>query len=105
MDILPPFIPGREAPELLQPSQQRLMQPVPLTCRLPVAEPTPAGHAGSAARLSRRHLSRDAGLEDTDEGGAIGDAEATALGCGRLRREQGGDAIPRLVRNERERSS
>jgi hypothetical protein len=36
---------------------------------LPVAKPSPAGHAAAAAHLQRQVLPRDAGLEDEEDAG------------------------------------
>src|SRR5690606_20238627 len=66
----------------LQLSQQDLVQPLPDAGPIPVAEPSPAGHAATAAQLARQVLPVDAGLQDEEDAGeapAILDRLATGV--------------------------
>src|SRR5438477_7653091 len=48
------------------------MQSVPDPGRLPVAQPSPAGHAAAAAQFQRQHAPGDAALEHEQDAGQRG---------------------------------
>jgi len=52
---------------LAQLIEQRQMQTVPHNCRLPIAQPPPAGHAAAKAQLLRQFLPRDARTQYEDD--------------------------------------
>lgn len=79
------------------------MKLVPDPSFLPVAESTPAGHAGATAHLDRQILPRNAGLKDEDDPGQTGpirDAGTAALGLGWVRWEERGDDRPEIVAHQ-----
>src|SRR6056297_263041 len=85
--------------------QQHLVQPPPDTGPIPVAEPSPAGHAAAAAHLAGQVLPVDAGLQDEEDAGealavvdrlASGVAEAAGLGRG----QQRPDVLPQFIGDE-----
>jgi len=85
--------------------QEDLMEPEPDAGLLPVVEPAPAGHAGSAAHLDGEVLPGDARLEDEEDARqrfavvetlATGVAEAAGLG-GQQRLQE----IPKFIGDKR----
>jgi len=87
----------------IQLGQQKLVQSLPDTSLVPVAQSPPASHTTAAAHLLRQVFPVDAGLEyeqDADQRLAIVDrfssgiAEPSQLG----RRQQGLDSVPELIR-------
>lgn len=112
--IAPPFVRGAGAVEtgplpidpvvLAEAVEQALVEAVPDPSRLPVPQPPPAGYARTAAHLLRKHLPRDASLEDEDvagQTGAVRDAGSTTLGLGRFGGQQRRDDGPAIVGHKR----
>ena len=110
----PPFGPDAQAVDagaapvdgrlVAQPVQQPRVQLLPDAGRLPVAEPSPAGRAAAAAELLRQQppgASCAQDEDDTAKGSPVGDARSTALGLGRLLRQQRGDGFPEVLRDKR----
>lgn len=80
------------------------MEAVPDASVLPLAQPTPAGHAAAAAEVLRQILPRESSLEheeDAGEGRAIGDAGTTPFGFGKFRWQQRCDDFPERVADQR----
>jgi len=86
----------------VQLGQEDLAELLPDPGGLPVAEPSPAGHAAAAAHLQRQELPRDAGLEDEEDAGqrlaiveglATRESEPPWLG----RRQQRLDPFPEFI--------
>jgi hypothetical protein len=79
------------------------MQRRPHPGRLPVAEPSPAGHAGTAAHLLGQPRPRDAGVEhegDALQRLAVVERRAAALRARRSFGEQGRHQCPERVRDQ-----
>ena len=71
--------------------------------RLPVTQPSPAGHAAATAQFLGQDFPWDAALEHEDDprqAGAIRDTRTATLGPGWLRWQQRFDAFPERVRHE-----
>ena len=86
----------------VQLGQEDLVELLPDPGGLPVAKPSPAGHAAAAAHLQRQVLPRDASLEDEEDAGqrlaiveglATGESEPPWLGW----RQQRLDPFPEFI--------
>ena len=79
------------------------MQPAPDAGRVPVAQPTPAGHATAALHLLGQPFPGNAGAEHEDDPGQcipVRDPGPAAVRVRRRRREQGLDHRPQLIGND-----
>src|SRR5260370_34411483 len=86
-----------------QMGQQGLVNLVPDTGGLPVAQAVPASHATAATHLLGQIFPGQAGLEDKDEAGkdfAIVQERASAVGLGGMRRSQGLGHSPAFLRGQ-----
>jgi hypothetical protein len=71
---------------------------------MPVAEPAPARHAGATPHLLREPLPLDARLQHEEDAGqarAVRDGAPPALRARAVRRQEGSDQAPEVVRYER----
>ena len=77
-----------------------MLEPLPDAGAVPIAQPSPAGDAASAAHFLREHLPGDAALQDEDDArqaGPVGHRRTPALGLRSLPWEQRLDDLPQLV--------
>lgn len=86
---------------VLEMFQQGLVEGLPDTGLMPVAEPSPASDAGTATHLLGQHLPGDPGFQDEQDsrqGGTIGYSWPAAIRFGRFRRQERLDDFPELIR-------
>jgi hypothetical protein len=84
--------------------EEQSVQLVPHSRLLPIAQPSPAGHATAAAPLLGQVLPLEARLQDEEdprERLPIRPRRASALGLGPLRRPQRLDDLPQFIRYPR----
>ena len=88
----------------LQALQQHLVQGCPYPCLVPVAQASPATHAGAASHLGWQHLPWQTRLQheqDARQSRAVRQARPAALRFRRLRRQERRDRRPQIVGNKR----